>query len=87
MSTKGYGPVIPLSWNDLELSGIVNVKEKSGAYGFIPLYRTREEVVELYGDINILEIVDGESQETDAKVAPAENPGSRKACIKACKTS
>ena len=54
-TSKWYGPSKILPWSALSNEHVKVGDESGGSCGFIPFYRTPEEVARLFGNINIVE--------------------------------
>ena len=94
--TNVYAAASVLSWGSLMANGAEVSGEGTGSVGYIPFYRTREEVIKLFGDVKILEFkrVEEETsrEEEDGPQGLGKReavPQKRKGCCggKACKAT
>lgn len=95
--TTVYAATQILPWDSLHTTNGSKVsKEGTGSVGYIPFYRTREEVIKLFGDVKILEFkrVEEETsrEEEDGPQGLGKReavPQKRKGCCggKACKAT
>lgn len=86
--TTVYASASMLSWGSLYLSNGAEVSgEGTGSVGYIPFYRTREEVIKLFGDVKILEFKRVEEETTREEEGGSQSLCKREACKETRKDS
>ena len=68
---KYYAPSQLLQWSSLSSDTVRIGDEEGGSVGFIPFYRTREEVTNIFGDVQIMEFQSVEKAERQEEVRPS----------------
>jgi len=68
---KYYAPSQLLQWSSLSSDTVRIGDEEGGSVGFIPFYRTREEVINLFGNVQIMEFQSVEKVERQEEVRPS----------------